>query len=61
MLPDRSEFASQPASTHTALHELGHPTGHPTRLNRPPLNERGGFGSEDYAREELRTEIVAMP
>ena len=60
VLPDRSQFASQSAYTHTALHELGHPTGHPSRLNRPTLKEHGGFGSEDYAREELRTEIVAM-
>ena len=48
------------ADTHTALHELGHATGHPGRLNRPTLKEHGGFGSEDYAREELRAEIAAM-
>ena len=60
VLPDRSQFASQSAYTHTALHELGHATGHPSRLNRPTLKEHGGFGSEDYAREELRAEIAAM-
>ena len=37
----------------TALHELGHWTRHPTRLNR----ESGPFGSEAYAKEELRAEI----
>lgn len=37
----------------TALHELGHWTRHPTRLDR----ESGPFGSEAYAKEELRAEI----
>lgn len=40
----------------TALHELCHWTGHSSRLNR---NLRGGFGSREYAREELRVEIAA--
>ena len=60
VLPERSQFASQDAYTHTALHELGHATGHPSRLNRPTLVDHGGFGSETYAREELRAEIAAM-
>ena len=60
VLPERSQFASQPAYTHTALHELGHATGHPDRLNRPTLTSHGGFASVDYAREELRAEIAAM-
>ena len=60
VLPDRSQFDSQSAYTHTALHELGHATGHPDRLNRPTLVKHGGFGSEAYAREELRAEIGAM-
>ena len=60
VLPDRSQFPSQDAYTHTALHELGHATGHPDRLNRPTLVEHGGFGTETYAREELRAEIAAM-
>ena len=38
----------------TALHELGHWTGHQSRLDR---NQRGGFGSADYAREELVAEM----
>lgn len=37
----------------TALHELGHWTRHPTRLDR----DSGPFGSEAYAKEELRAEI----
>ena len=60
VLPDRSQFPSQLAYTHTALHELGHATGHPSRMNRPTFVNRGGFGSETYAREELRAEIAAL-
>ncbi|MCY3837879.1 MAG: zincin-like metallopeptidase domain-containing protein, partial [Gammaproteobacteria bacterium] len=60
VLPERSQLASQSAYTHTALHELGHATVHPGRLNRPTLVKHGGFGSEAYAREELRAEIAAM-
>ena len=60
VLPERSQFDSQPAYTHTALHELGHATGHPDRLNRSTLVSHGGFGTETYAREELRAEIAAM-
>ncbi len=40
----------------TALHELGHWTGHRGRLDR---NQRGGFGSGDYAREELIAEMAS--
>ena len=29
-------------------------------MDRPTFVNRGGFGSENYAREELRTEIAAM-
>ena len=60
VLPERSQFDSQSAYTHTALHELGHATGHPDRLNRPTLVNHGGFGSETYAREELRAEVAVM-
>ena len=60
VLPERGQFPSQESYTHTALHELGHATGHPDRLNRPTLTKHEGFGSETYAREELRAEIAAM-
>lgn len=59
-LPVRSQFTSQSPYRHTALHELAHATGHSSGLNRTTLNEHGGFGSEDYAREELQAEIAAM-
>src|SRR3546814_6168127 len=38
----------------TALHELTHATGHVSRLDSKLLN---GFGSKDYAREELVAEM----
>lgn len=40
----------------TALHELGHWAGHRSRLDR---DQRGGFGSADYAREELVAEMAS--
>lgn len=56
-LPDFERFNSKEHYYATALHELGHWTGHPTRLNRDMGN---GFGTEKYAKEELRTEISSM-
>jgi putative DNA primase/helicase len=56
-LPLRNAFPSAANYYATALHELGHWTGHETRLNRDLLNK---FGSEAYAREELRAEIASM-
>ena len=60
VLPDPSQFPSQTGYSHTALHELAHATGHKDRLNRPTLEQHEGFGSESYAREELRAEMAAM-
>ena len=40
-----------------ALHELGHWTGHADRLNRDMAHP---FGTEGYAREELRVEIASL-
>ena len=54
-LPDRAAFKDQAGYYETLLHELGHATGHETRLNR----FFGPFGSEGYAREELRAEIAS--
>jgi len=53
-LPPRSSFGTEKDYYGTALHELGHWTGHQSRLNR---DLSGGFGTEKYAREELRAEI----
>ena len=54
-LPPKDNFPDAPSYYDTALHELGHSTRHPTRLHR----ESGPFGSEAYAREELRAEIAS--
>lgn len=56
-LPERAQFESADSYYATALHELGHWTGHPTRLDRDLSNP---FGSDGYAKEELRAEISSM-
>lgn len=56
-LPEKSQFPSPDRYYATALHEVGHSTGHESRLDRKLGNT---FGSEDYAREELRAEISSM-
>ncbi|MGJ0637228.1 zincin-like metallopeptidase domain-containing protein [Xenorhabdus bovienii] len=56
-LPQKEQFSSANKYYATALHELGHWTGNPQRLDR----ELGHpFGSEMYAKEELRAEIASM-
>lgn len=57
VLPLRSMFKDEESFAKTAIHEMGHSTGHPDRLNRPL---GGMFGSEEYAKEELRAEIGAL-
>lgn len=56
-LPERNDFYSMQEFYSTALHEVGHSTGHEKRLNR---DLTGGFGSSEYALEELRAEIASM-
>ena len=56
-MPERSQFATGDRYYATALHELGHATGHPTRLARDLAHP---FGSEGYAREELRAELGSL-
>lgn len=56
-LPDKSRFPTADNYYATALHELGHWTGHETRLDRDLVHP---FGSEGYAKEELRAEIASM-
>ncbi len=55
-LPIPEVFSSRYAYNSTALHELAHATGAPHRLNR---KFGAGFGSEDYAYEELIAEITS--
>lgn len=56
-LPERKQFETADNYYATALHELGHWTGHPSRLDRDLSHP---FGSEGYAREELRAEIASL-
>lgn len=56
-LTPKESYPSPEAYYATALHEVGHSTGHSSRLNRD-LN--GRFGSESYAKEELRAEIASF-
>lgn len=56
-LPERNQFPTADSYYATALHELGHWTGHPARLDRDLGHP---FGSEKYAREELRAEIASL-
>ena len=53
-VPKSSQFKDEYSFYATQLHELSHATGHPNRLNRDVVNT---FGSEEYAKEELRAEI----
>jgi putative DNA primase/helicase len=57
-LPDRGQFPTADSFYATALHEVAHSSGHPRRLNRDTLGHP--FGSEQYAKEELRAEIASM-
>ena len=56
-LPSESAFPTQEKYYATALHELGHWTGNQNRLDR---DLSGRFGSESYAKEELRAEIASL-
>lgn len=54
VIPPSKLFDTEEGYYATQLHELCHSTGHSSRLNRNISNK---FGSEDYAKEELRAEI----
>lgn len=56
-MPIMQQFPDPEAYYATLLHELGHWTGHSSRLNR---DLTGSFGSESYAKEELRAEIASF-
>ncbi|WP_071058047.1 ArdC family protein [Pelistega sp. MC2] len=57
VLPHTQQFPSAQNYYDTVLHELGHWTGHESRLNRLTT---AMFGTQDYAKEELRAEIASM-
>ncbi len=56
-IPAIDDFDTMQDYYATALHEIAHSTGHHTRLNR---DMSGGFGSENYAKEELRAELACV-
>lgn len=56
-MPMREQFPEASGYYATMLHELGHWTGHSTRLDRDLSHP---FGSEGYAKEELRAEIASL-
>ena len=56
-LPEKEQFHTPDGYYATAMHEMGHATGHPSRLNR---DLTGPFGSEQYAREELKAEVASL-
>ncbi|MDY0215046.1 MAG: zincin-like metallopeptidase domain-containing protein [Bacilli bacterium] len=55
-LPLKEQFLTSMDYYSTATHELGHWTGHGSRLNRDLSDS---YGTEGYAREELRAEIAS--
>lgn len=55
-MPPDTYFEDSYGYMSTFLHECGHATGHEKRLNR---DLSGRFGSESYAKEELRAEIAS--
>lgn len=60
VIPKKEHFKSIEGFYSTLLHELGHSTGHETRLNRKTLANFDGFGSENYAKEELIAEFTSL-
>nr|WP_084407044.1 zincin-like metallopeptidase domain-containing protein [Pedobacter panaciterrae] len=56
-MPLKAQFDAPDKYYATLLHELGHWTGHKDRLDRSIMNK---FGTEAYAREELRAEIASL-
>jgi hypothetical protein len=56
-MPEKETFESETKYYQTAVHQLAHWSGHESRLNRPM---EGKFGSQDYAREEMRAAIAGI-
>lgn len=56
-MPPKAQFPEQSGYYATVFHELSHWSGHPSRLKR---EMSGRFGTESYAKEELRAEIASM-
>lgn len=54
-MPHEGAFPSAADFSGTLLHEISHWAGGPTRLNR----QFGVWGTDDYAREEIRVELAS--
>jgi antirestriction protein ArdC len=59
VVPSIAKSVSSEGYYSTLFHELAHSTGHESRLNRKELMQSDGFGSSEYAREELTAEMTA--
>ena len=55
-MPEPEQFKTLAAYYQTLFHEIAHSTGHVSRANRL---EKGGFGTDTYAKEELVAEFAA--
>lgn len=53
LLPAKEQFHDAEGYYSVALHELTHATGHESRLARPGITDFDGFGTPQYAFEEL--------
>ncbi|MEI9966920.1 MAG: zincin-like metallopeptidase domain-containing protein [Candidatus Moraniibacteriota bacterium] len=58
-MPMQKRFGKKEEYYSTLFHELVHSTGHESRLRRPSLAEKAGFGSDHYCKEELIAEMGA--
>ncbi|BAP87301.1 putative uncharacterized protein [Burkholderiales bacterium GJ-E10] len=59
-VPPRGQFQDEKSYYGTLLHEIGHATGAEKRLNREGITGNHRFGSEGYAKEELRAELFSV-
>lgn len=58
-MPHRETFNSAGGYYATLFHEFAHSTGIESRCNRAELQAIGGFGDEEYSKEELTAEFAA--
>ncbi|MEZ2338428.1 ArdC family protein [Mucilaginibacter sp. RCC_168] len=56
-MPEKETFENETKYYQAAIHQLAHWSGHESRLNR---TMEGKFGSQDYAREEMRAAIAGI-
>lgn len=56
-LPEIKQFKTMQDYYATALHEIAHSTGHQSRMNR---DLQTTFGTQKYAKEELRAELASI-